>query len=59
LAAARAAAFMRIIFGFLAALCALAAFSDVAGGQQPEGPFFEVLAGVFLYLIALLFASAV
>ena len=50
---------MRIIFGFLAALCALAAFSDVAGVQQPEGPFYEVQAGDSLYSIAQQFDSTV
>ncbi len=50
---------MRIIFGFLAALCALAAFSGVAGGQQPEGPFYEVQPGDSLYSIAQQFGSTV
>ncbi len=43
---------MRIIFGFLAALCVLLVVSGVAGGQQTEGPFYEVQPGDTLYSIA-------
>ncbi len=50
---------MRIIFGFLAALCVVFVVSGVAGGQQFEGPFYEVQPGDTLYSIAQQFGSTV
>ena len=43
---------MRIILGFLAALCVLLVVSGVAEGQQDEGPFYEVQPDDTLYSIA-------
>ena len=50
---------MRIIFGFFAALCVLFAVRGVAGGEQPEGPYYEVRSGDTLYSIAHQFGSTV
>jgi murein DD-endopeptidase MepM/ murein hydrolase activator NlpD len=50
---------MRVLLGFLVALCLLVAVSAVVGAQQPEGPYYEVQPGDSLYSIAEQFGSTV